>query len=135
MQTYRDFGLDGRTKRGDATRLVLPAGSAAFLAAFTMNELEDTRREALLNRLVERASRDGDCLLVVEPIARSVARWWDRWQRRVESAGGRADEWRFEVELPSIVSRLDRAAGLNHRELTGRTLWLSTRAAGRRASS
>jgi len=135
MQTYRDFGLDGRTKRADATRLALPRGSTAFLAAFTLNELEDTRRDALLEQLVKRAFSDGDCLLVVEPIARSVTRWWDRWQQRVEAAGGRGDEWRFQVELPSIVARLDRAAGLHHRELTGRTLWLSTRAADRAASS
>jgi hypothetical protein len=27
------------------------------------------------------------------------------------------------VELPPIVAKLDRAAGLNHRELTCRSLW------------
>jgi hypothetical protein len=27
--------------------------------------------------------------------------------------------------LPPIVAKLDRAAGLNHRELTGRSLWLA----------
>ena len=43
----------------------------------------------------------------------------------VEAAGGRADEWRFRLALPPIVAKLDRAAGLNHREITGRSLWLS----------
>jgi hypothetical protein len=28
------------------------------------------------------------------------------------------------TELPAIVAKLDRAAGLNHREITGRSLWL-----------
>jgi hypothetical protein len=29
------------------------------------------------------------------------------------------------VELPAIVAKLDRAAGLDHREITGRSLWLA----------
>jgi hypothetical protein len=53
-----------------------------------------------------------------------VARWWNRWRDTVEAAGGRADEWRLRPELPPIVAKLDRAAGLNHREITGRSLWL-----------
>ena len=43
------------------------------------------------------------------------------------AAGGRGDEWRFRVELPAIVTKLDRAAGLNHRELTARSLCLGGR--------
>jgi hypothetical protein len=41
------------------------------------------------------------------------------------AAGGRADEWRFRVPLPDVVARLDRAAGLDHRELTCRSLWIA----------
>src|SRR5258708_7068474 len=59
------------------------------------------------------------------PVAGSVAPGWNAWRARVEAAGGRGDEWRFHVELPPIVAKLDRAAGLNHRELTGRSLWLA----------
>src|SRR5258705_423315 len=40
------------------------------------------------------------------------------------AAGGRADEWRFAVDLPPLLRTLDKAAGLNHRELTVRSLWL-----------
>ncbi len=63
-------------------------------------------------------------MLVLEPLAGLVARWWNRWRDVVEKAGGRADEWRVRTELPPIVAKLDRAAGLNHREITGRSLWL-----------
>ena len=63
-------------------------------------------------------------MLVVEPLAGFVARWWNRWRVVFEAAGGRADEWRLRTELPAIVAKLDRAAGLNHREITGRSLWL-----------
>ena len=66
-----------------------------------------------------------DRVLVVEPLAGFVAPWWKKWRDAFESAGGRADEWRLRAELPPIVEKLDRAAGLNHREITGRSLWLA----------
>jgi hypothetical protein len=43
----------------------------------------------------------------------------------VEQAGGRADEWRFPATLPESVARLGRAAGLDYRELTARSLWIA----------
>jgi SAM-dependent methyltransferase len=122
-RTYRDFGFRARTVRGDAATVALPKSPALILAAFTLNELDDDARQTLLARFLERAKR-GDRVLVVEPLARFVAQWWSAWRRSFIDAGGRADEWRFRVELPSIVAKLDRAAGLDHRELTGRTLYL-----------
>jgi SAM-dependent methyltransferase len=123
-RTYRAFDLDARTRQGDAAATVLPKPPALVIAAFTMNELPDVSRDRLLERLVARAT-EGDRVLIVEPLAGFVARWWGRWRDVVVSAGGRADEWRVRVELPPIVAKLDRAAGLNHREITGRSLWLS----------
>jgi SAM-dependent methyltransferase len=133
-RTYRDFGLQGRTRRADITTAVLPRDRAAIVAAFTMNELPHVERDALLEKLVDRA-RGGDQLLIVEPLAGFVAPWWTKWRTRIERAGGRADEWRFRPALPPIIAKLDHAAGLDHRELSGRSLWLSTRAADRAASS
>ncbi len=75
-------------------------------------------------RLIDRAAA-GDGLLIVEPLAGFVARWWSRSKDAVVAAGGRADEWRFRLPLPAIVAKLDRAAGLDHREITGRSLWLA----------
>jgi hypothetical protein len=121
--TYRELGLHARTLRADAATVALPKSPAMILAAFTVNELADGARDELLTRLLERAAR-GDRVLVVEPLAGFVARWWDSWKRAFTGAGGRADEWRFRVDLPPIVAKLDRAAGLNHRELTGRSLYL-----------
>ena len=60
--------------------------------------------------------------LVVEPISRRVAPWFSEWQSSFETAGGSAADWRFRVTLPPLVARLDRSAGLDHRELTARTL-------------
>ena len=54
-------------------------------------------------------------MLIVEPLAGFVAPWWPRWRDAALKAGGQGNEWRFKVELPAIVAKLDRAAGLNHR--------------------
>ena len=124
VQTYRAFGLESKTHRGDATTVALPKRGAFVVAAFTMNELPDRACEPLMDRLLTYARIEGKGLLIVEPLARGVARWWDRWRDQFEGAGGRADEWRFPARLPEIVAKLDRAAGLRHDEITGRSLFL-----------
>ena len=105
------------------TRLKWPDRSTV-LAAFSVNELLDAPRGDLRERFLRHAKRGGH-VLVVEPIAGFVAPWWNEWRETFESAaGGRADEWRLRAPLPAIVGKLDRAAGLNHREITGRSLWM-----------
>jgi hypothetical protein len=121
--TYGAFGLSARTRRADAAGAVLPDRRGCILAAFILNELPAESRDRLRLRLIESAA-EGSRVLIVEPLAGFVARWWPEWRDVILAAGGRADEWRFRVELPPVVAKLDRAAGLNHRELTGRSLWL-----------
>jgi SAM-dependent methyltransferase len=125
-ETYRAFGVRATSRRGDLTATKLPPERAAILAAFAVNELTDAARAPLRDRLLERAAR-GDRVLIVEPVAGFVARWWKDWRDAFERAGGRADEWRVRAALPPIVAKLDRAAGLNHREMTGRSLWIGSR--------
>ena len=120
-KTFREFDLPLRTRLGDIAAVDLPKGRASFLAAFALNELPDAGREGLLKRLLDRAS-GGDQVLIVEPLAGAAAPWWKKWASAFESAGGRADEWRFRIELPPIVLKLDKAAGLHHNEITGRSL-------------
>lgn len=121
--TYRRFALEARTRQGDVLESDWPKADAGFIASFTLNELDEADREAVVSRLLERAGR-GAPVLIVEPLAGFVAPWWNKYRDAFEQAGGRSDDWRFSVELPDIVAKLDRAAGLNHRELTGRSLWL-----------
>ncbi len=120
--TYEQFALRVRTHQADAARAALPASTDAILAAFTANELADADRDVLLARLVSQVAA-GRRVLVVEPVARGVARWWNNWREAFASLGGRSDEWRFRAELPAIVAKLDRAAGLDHRELTARSIY------------
>ena len=122
-RTYRAFQLTARTRQADVAAAEWPGSPALLLAAFTVNELPHESRDRLLARLLDRRG-NGDRVLIVEPLAGGVAPWWNAWRAAFEGAGGRADEWRVRVELPAIVQKLDRAAGLNHRELRGRSLWL-----------
>src|SRR5262245_53894895 len=119
--TLRRLGLRGGADQGRAEQASLPRRGGAVLAAYALNELDDEPRDRLLQRLVGAA---GTAVLVVEPIAGRFTPWWPAWARRITEAGGRDDEWRFRVPLPELVGRLDHAAGLDHRELTARSLWL-----------
>lgn len=120
--TYRELGLNGRARQGDAARLPPLLPGTAVVAAYVLNELPVAVREPLEDRLVDAAGR-GVRVLVIEPISRSVSPWWDSTASRITAAGGRADEWRFPVELPPLLQLLDKAAGLDHRELTVRSLY------------
>lgn len=120
--TYRKLGLRGVTKSVDLGRLRIPARTA-IIAAFTINELDPAVRDRLHDEFLN-AARKGAPVLIVEPIARRPASWWDGWSRDWTAAGGRDDRWRFRVNLPERLALMDRAAGLDHRELTGRSLWL-----------
>ena len=121
--TLARFRLGGRATRADAATLPLPKPPAGILAAFTVNELEDGGRSRLLPRLLD-AARSGSTVLVVEPISRRVTPWWPEWAEAFREAGGREDEWRFRPALPPRLALLGKAAGLDARELTGRSLVL-----------
>ena len=120
--TYDALGLRGSARRDDLTRMPPIGAGDAVLAAFLLNELADPAHVALFRRLLEGARR-GAQVLVIEPISLRVSPWWRDAASEVEAAGGRADEWRFAVDLPERVRLLDKAAGLDHRELTARSLY------------
>jgi SAM-dependent methyltransferase len=121
---YRALGLPGTAVRGDVMGAVLPGRGGALLAAFTLNEIEKETRAALRDRLLG-AARLGASVLVVEPIARRSVPWWAEWSEAFRGAGGRDDEWRFAADLPERLRLFDRAARLDHGELTGRSLWVA----------
>ncbi len=135
--TYRVLGLQARTVRAPAERAPLPGRAAGVIAAFALNELPDRARELLRARLLRAAAR-GARVLVVEPIAKRLVPWWPSWEEAFRQAGGRADAWKFPVELPATLGRLRHAAGLERGELRARTLYvpgsLASRPLSRRAA-
>ncbi len=124
--TYRDLGLQGRARTGDASRLpaVREAETAdAFVLGYVLNELPPQMRTTLEAQLVERAAA-GASILILEPISKAIAPWWHETAEAFAGAGGRADEWRFQPEVPDIVALLGKGAGLNYRELRLRSIFV-----------
>ena len=121
---FAALGVDGTLRRGDLLAARLGAPAEGIVAAYTVNELADAARERLRTALLG-AAESGSRVLVVEPIAKRSVPWWSGWAGVFREAGGREDLWRFPADLPEPVKRLDRAAGLDHRELTARSLWLA----------
>jgi SAM-dependent methyltransferase len=121
--TYTHFQLAGRARPGDLAHLPPLGDGDAAVAAYVLNELAESARVRVENALLAAAER-GARVLVLEPIARAVTPWWEKTAARITAAGGRADEWRFAIERPPTVALLDKAAGLDHRELTMRTLYI-----------
>jgi SAM-dependent methyltransferase len=120
--TYQQLGIQGTVRTGDVYKVRIPAATAV-IAAFTLNELDLSVRDRFRKEFIRNAA-SGFPVLIVEPIARRVSSWWEAWAAEWRAIGGRADEWRFRAELPERLALMDRAAGLDHRELTGRSLWL-----------
>jgi SAM-dependent methyltransferase len=119
--TYRALGVRGRARRGSIAEMRLPTTPSTILAAFVINELDEQTRGLALERLVA-AANAGHRVVVIEPIARGVTPWWNAWRAALEPLGGHARDWRFRVELPALLRDFDKSAGLDHRELTARSL-------------
>jgi Methyltransferase domain len=123
--TYRTLGLRGRATQADIGRANVRSNPGmGIMAAYVINELTIDLRARVLERLLASRAR-GARVLIIEPIARRGAAWWDDWTRAFERAGGGSAEWRFPTSLPPRQQDLARAAGLQPHELTARSLWMS----------
>jgi hypothetical protein len=122
--TYRALGLRGQARAGDATTLPPVKPGAAIVAAYLLNELSPESRRRLEDALLDAGAR-GARVLVLEPIARTVTPWWNETAARFAAAGGRADEWQLQTNLPPSTALLGKAAGLNSREIKVRSLFLA----------
>ncbi len=133
--TYRALGVRGEVRRhvigGPRDDAGWVAGgprsprprNRAIVLSYVVNELDEASRASLLPSLLAAAGH-GTRVLVVEPLSRRTSPWWPRWTQAFLAAGGRADEWRHTLSLPDVTASLGRAAGLDAREATGRTLLL-----------
>jgi len=120
--TYQQLGVQGIAKAADICSMRIQR-RCAVIAAFTINELGAAVRDRFRDQFFT-VAENGAPVLVIEPVARRLTSWWDEWARECKQAGGREDEWRFRVDLPERLALMDKAAGLDHRELTARSLWL-----------
>ena len=122
-RTFTALGVAGRTRRAE-----LPTGVPSLrpgdllTAGFVLNECRESTRERLL-RLLARALDAGARVLVLEPLARGAAPWWDEAAAALAPAGAAEALMKWEIERPDWIERLDDAAGLDHREIGARVLW------------
>jgi hypothetical protein len=129
---WRQLSVRGRGERRDfvseasalAERAATEIRATGIVAGWSANELPGDARDRLLRALLAVANR-GAAVLVIEPLARSATPWWDGWAQAFIGAGGRADEWKFDVALPPALAKLDESAGFNREGLGARSLWLS----------
>lgn len=128
--TYRTFGLEAMVRGGDVSRVDLRRKPDAIAAGYVLNELDAADRDTVLTMLAAQAA-EGAAVLVIEPVSRSVAPWFDGWAAAACRTGGRADEWRVALELPPIVRRLETASGLDASVTIARTVYWPAAARGR----
>jgi hypothetical protein len=119
------LGLRGRIHQKPIQEFPAAGKGDAVVAAYFVNELDVEARAKLLHDLLA-AGKRGATILVIEPLAKRALPWWPEWREIFRAAAGRADEWRFAAELPPSLATLDRASGLDHHELTARSLCLGT---------
>ena len=133
--TWQTLQLSGRTRRASITAVLADlvpsqgrgrhSGSGlartGIVLGWTVNELTRADRESVLPALIDAAAR-GAHVLVIEPIARRAAPWWDHWAAPIVAAGGRTDEWALPRLLPPSLADLDEAAGFQREQLTARTM-------------
>lgn len=127
--TYRDLGLRGHARIGDASRLPASRGAEtpdAVVLGYVLNELPADARTRVETHLVDRAAA-GASILILEPISKAVAPWWDATAKAFDAVGGRADEWKFQPDVPDLVALLGKGAGLNYRELRLRSIFVPAR--------
>jgi hypothetical protein len=128
--TWRRWGLQASARRADlvafAERLAGRSSSDVrpldVLAAWAVNELDEARRRRLLGALLDLA-RNGAAVLIIEPLSRKAAPWWDDWAAAFVAIGGRQDAWRFPAALPPDLARIDEAAGFRHDHLGARSIY------------
>ncbi len=125
-EARRSFALLG--VRGRTRRIELPAGLPRLgpgdlvTAGYVLNELPAAAREQLALAL-GRALAAGARILVLEPLARGVSPWWDQTVRQLAPGGAESALFKWEIERPAWIERLDDASGLDHREIGARVLW------------
>ena len=127
---WRALGLRGQAVRGDllttARSLVRQSDAAlattGLIAGWAINELAKADRDQLLDVLDQLLQR-GATLVVLEPLARGVAPWWDEWAARLAPRNVREADVKTEVDLPPPLDSFSDAAGFRKKELGARVMY------------
>jgi ubiquinone/menaquinone biosynthesis C-methylase UbiE len=131
--TYKTMDLKADVRRVHAAKMHFPADTSVVVAAFVVNELTDKDRNHVLEQILagarfpapgSRPPAPRSRFLIIEPISQRISPWWHEWAAAFQKIGGRADTWKARVDMPPLVKRLAKAAGLRPEMLTARSLFL-----------
>ncbi len=130
---WRTLGLRGRAVKLDAVTALeravagrTPLTGTGIIAGWAVNELDAPARARLLTSVLAALTR-GASFLMLEPLARGVAPWWDDWARAMAPHGVIADDHKFDVDLPARLAEFSDGAGFNNRTLSARVMWVASR--------
>lgn len=130
---WRTLGLHGRAVKLDAVTALERAvagrtslSGTGIVAGWAVNELDAAARTRLLAGVVAALTK-GASFLMLEPLARGVAPWWDEWARALAPHGGVAGDYKFDVDLPARLAEFSDSAGFNNRVLSARVMWVASR--------
>jgi hypothetical protein len=126
---WRTMGLQGQAVRGDllagATRLLkqpeISLARTGVIAGWAINELDAATRDKALDAIDALVGR-GASLVILEPLARGVAPWWDDWAARLAARGVTAGDVKLDVALPPPLAGFSDAAGFRKQELGVRVM-------------
>jgi hypothetical protein len=116
--TWRTLRIDGRAVRHDVGAWAEGGRPQAVVLGWCLNELGAADRQRLRSRCAEWTAQ-GSRLLVVEPVSRRVAPWWEEWCDALRASAPPTlvvtGEKRVAIgaALPPRTRLLARGAGLN----------------------
>ncbi|MBX7185701.1 MAG: class I SAM-dependent methyltransferase [Vicinamibacteria bacterium] len=109
--TYQALRLKAETSRSITETLGAIRRPEGIVIGWTLNELDDSRRALIAERLAHWVAK-GSRLLVIEPVSKRVTAWWDEWVKRLPSTHCSVLENRLRLDLPPKIALLARSAGL-----------------------
>lgn len=119
--TYQTLRIKGETSRSITEILESVRRPEGIVLGWTLNELDDEKREIIVAKILPWVAR-GTRLLVIEPISKRVAPWWDGFAARFPTSQCSVMEKRLRLALPQKIALLARSAGLGGEETALRIL-------------
>lgn len=109
--TYQTLRVKGETSRSITETLESIRRPDGIVIGWTLNELDDERRDLMAAKIVPWVAK-GTRLLVVEPVSKRVSPWWDEWTAKFPKELCTIVEKRLRLDLPPKIALLARSAGL-----------------------
>lgn len=109
--TYQALRIKADTSRSITETLDSIRRPEGIVIGWTLNELDDAKRALIADRILPWVLK-GSRLLVIEPVSKRVAPWWDEWAGRFPKERCALLERRLRLDLPPKVALLARSAGL-----------------------